>query len=180
MRFPPILAALILLAAASGARAQQQEQKLIDRIMKPNMGMTYDLRKSSFGTSGSVSTKSANVKAFAFDQKFSPKSFDTKEFSGAKTSWLGNFKFATKAASTKTFATKEAPTKTMPVKDAREADKTMATQTYADQKTYSRRGASQDRFDKNGAAQQAGDVGWTGDMKAMTIDDVRTLLNKNK
>jgi hypothetical protein len=123
------------------------------------------------------------VKDFYFTQKTSTKEYGTHGFSGSKSTWFGDFQFSTKDASSKgryeiPNAEKKADTKTMAVADAREQDKAMATSSFANaDRPYLGREAG--RVHKPLPPNRA-PVGWTGDLKPMTIDDVRTLLNKNK
>jgi len=166
------------------ASGQQQEKTLEERLLsKPDPTKVFDLRQGStyFGKQA-FPTDKARVKDFYFTQKQSPKSFATTEFSGSKGTWFGDFHFSTKEASPKgkyeiPNAAKKADTKTMPVVDARERDKLMATSSYENGKR-SYLGPEAERLHLSLPADRA--VGWTGDLKPMTIDDVRTLLNKNK
>ncbi len=180
------LVILFSLLACCGAFAQQQESKLAQRIRSPNMNLEYDLRKSTFMGTHSVSTKNVAVKEFYYDQKVSPKAFSTGAYAGTKSSWFSNFKFWTKEANTKSKneipnATKAAPVKTVAVSDARESQKTMATREFAGERPYLHRGASQDAIDKGEKGQGVPPgIGTDGSLKPMTIDDVRELLNKNK
>ena len=118
------LALLLLLASCGVLHAQDQERKLVDRILKPDMTLGNPMQTKAYysGSSGSVDiSKEANVKDFYFTQKFAPKSFDTKEFD-SKSFWRGDFQFTTKAASMvktapaaeKTFETKAAACKGRP------------------------------------------------------------------
>ena len=154
---------------------------------KPDMERVFDLRQAGTKMDKSFNAKSANTKEFQFRQRVSMKEYQTRNFAGTKTAWQGDFKFSTKAARTTgkyaiPNSTKEADTKTMPVSDAREAGKTMATSGYERaERQYLKKGRSQDKFDKEGGV--PGDnkpIGYSGDMKPMTIDDVRELLNKSK
>lgn len=127
--------------------------------------------------------RDARVNSFYFQQKFNPKSFDNTKSFRTKTAWDGDFKFATKDARTKSFETKAAPMKTAPVKDAREASKTAATREFYDaNRTTKFKGRNQDLFDKEGPAAQdkVGPTSWSGNLKVLTVDDVREILNKNK
>lgn len=186
----PMRALLILAFLLVGSRvgwAQVQERKLADRIMKPDYTQSYDVRKSSFGTDRTVGSKKASVKDFQYDQRFNAKTFESKSFWGSRPSWLGGKKFATAEASTKGMyeipnAQKPYSTKESPVKEAREASKTMETKPsmYAN-RGFIGKGRSQDRFDlEKGVPKGNESIGYNGDLKTMTIDDIRTLLNKNK
>ncbi len=164
------------------------QEKRIDQIFNPYAHLTkeYNLEKSTFHGGRGFAMKGASVKEFQFDQKVSPKQFNTAAYAGTKSSWMGNFKFSANSAKTTgkyeiPNADKAAPVKEHAVKGYVDSDKKMAVRDYAGQRPYLRRGASQDLIDKNPEkAAQGGTVGWNGTMKPMTIDDVRELLNKNK
>jgi hypothetical protein len=174
----PVLVALLSVSL----HAQEQDRKLYDRITKPNMEQSFNLQNAAGGSSKSFGTKSANSKGFYFQQKANTGTFRSKEYTGTKTAWMGDFQFGTKTARTKDYATKPAATKAAPVKDARESGKGAPTKEYVDQqKEFTRRGRSQDRLDAEGGVPKDGKpVGWDGNMKPMTIDEVRELLNKSK
>jgi hypothetical protein len=135
------------------------------------------------------------LKAFQFDQKYSPKEFVIHDFAGSKSATLGKSEFTTKVANTKgkfdipnaekVYSTKAAEQKTMPVKAYAENDKKMPTREFAGQRPYLKHsmgaGGGRDHMaDKPGESPNMA-AGWSGnDVHPMTIDDIRTLLNKNK
>ena len=186
-----LLPIVLLICGVAAGRAQQQERKLLDRIMQPDTTLEFDLRKSSAIGSRAYAAGSARVKEFHYTQKAEPKTFRTREFHGTKTAWMGDFKFSTKEANSRgkyeiPNAGKSAETKSMRVKQASESDKTMATRALPDGNREYRgsliRPRSQDRLTQQGPGAQADrTIGWQGgNLKPMTIDDVRELLNKNK
>ncbi len=182
---------LWLVCAVTPAFAQQQERKLLDRLLRPDETLEFDLRKSSTIGNRGYATGSARVKEFSYTQKTEPKSFRTRDFHGTKSAWMGDFKYSTKEANSRgkyeiPNVGKAADTKTMRVKAAAESDKTMATRELPEANREYRgsliRPRSQDRLTQQGPAAQ-GDrtIGWQGgSLKPMTIDDIRELLNKNK
>ena len=185
VRFTVLL--LMMLAVASGAlHAQEQERKIKERTIKQRFSndenLTFDVRQgSTFGTQ-KFQTGNARVKDFYFTQRFGPKDYATKDYSGTKRSWFGDFKFSTSQAPTKgkyeiPNAAKQAETKTMPVNDARESSRTMPTDAFA-KRDRSYLGPESKRL--HHTVPQDKPVGWTGELRPMTIDDVRELLNKNK
>jgi hypothetical protein len=179
-------------AAAKAAKAAgpRQEQKLEQRIMRPDMTLEYDVTNSTFhGSDKQARSKKASVKDFTGLQKYDAKAFSTGAFSGNKSSWLKDEKYATSSASTKgkyeiPDLKKKTEVKTVPVMASRDAAKTVAVNTSRDaNQTFFGKGRSQDRFDKEkGSPEDRGlkPVGYGGDLKPMTIDDIRTLLNKSK
>ena len=115
--------------------AQDQERKLIDRIMKPNEHLSFDPGAHSVGGVKSYNAGAARTKGFYAGEKPSPgnKKFSTKDFSsGSKGAWKGDFKYTTTAAKLDDKhkvmnADKKAPTKTAATKGASEQNKTSAT-----------------------------------------------------
>jgi hypothetical protein len=186
VRFLPLI--LALLFSGLPLFAQQQERKLEDRILKPNLDLQFNLSKSSSFGNRSAPSKNANVREFAFTQKVAPKEFASKDFGGSKASWFSKLKFFSRnSASTEgkyaiPNASKKADTKTLSVDDAREASKSMDTAQYAKaDRPYLIRGRSQDKLDdEKGVPKDNKPLGWGGSLTPMTIDDVRELLNKNK
>jgi hypothetical protein len=183
-----LLPILLLLLTLVSAHAQQQERKLLDRITKPDRTITYDFRKSSYsgGKASSVPKDAGIGKQFSFEQHVIAKPFGAKSFGGEKTAWFGKFNFTTKSAPTKgkfdvANADKNFDTKTKAVSAAPESSKTKDTRRFAASgQSFFRRGPAQDRFDKEGAPTTDRPVGYSGDLKPLTIDDVRNILNKPK
>jgi hypothetical protein len=144
-----------------------------------------------FGRSKSdFQARDANTNSFYIQQKYQAKGYQTESFR-TKSAWDGNFKFSTKdAPRQKSFDTKSAPVKTAAVKDAQMVDKKAATREFAPgNKTSTFKGRNQALFDKEGPAAQAKVGGgslfrepqsWSGNLKTLTVDDVRDILNKNK
>jgi len=170
------LALILLLASCGVLHAQQQERKLVDRILQPDMTLGNPMQNKAFsgggGTGGVDTSKNASVKDFYFVQKFSLKAFDTKQYE-AKNYWQGDFQFTTKPAAVKadSAAEKSYETKALPVKDAPEAGKGYqdATRGYATREAPERGKTSQSHLDEKfkGGPQ-------------LNIDEVRDLLNKPK
>jgi hypothetical protein len=162
--------------------APSRSRQVLD---SPDLTREFNIQQlSPFGRSKSEFTAhGAQTSSFYIHQKYTPKGYDTNGFR-TKTAWDSDFKFSTKAARTKTYETKEAAaaSKTAAVKDAREGSKTAATREFyeANRKT-SFTGRNQALFDKEGPAAQA-KVGasWSGNLKQLTVEDVREILNKNK
>lgn len=191
MRF--LLPLFALLISVAPAFAQQQESKLLDRVLKHDQTLEFDIAKASSFTGKASRTNSARTKGFHIGQKYAPKEYKAKAFAGTKSAWQGDFKFSTREANTSgkyriPNAQKEAETKTMRVKAAREAEKSMGTREFANaQRPFLNRGRSQDQIDEGQAAgtnprvlQYTLQDKWTGSLNELkTIDDVRALLNKN-
>lgn len=171
---------------------------------------SFEMKNMSTGSGKTFNTGSANVKEFNYDQKMTTKSYASRGFWGAKQSAFSDQRFATRAARTSGSyeipnATKKADTKTAATKEAREADMAMAVRTLPDgSRQYL--GKEKDKMktpvDPKEAANwrgasamvtTGGEVGAStggrryitpveqiGQMKEISIEDLRELLNKNK
>ena len=170
----PLVLLLLLLGSCEALHAQQQERKLIDRVLQPDMTLANPMQNMAYnsgGANGLDTTKSASVKDYYFTQTFSPKTFETKDFE-SKSYWQGDFQFATKPAEVKTssFAHKLFETKSAEVKDAREAGKSYS----ENSRQYETREAVE-RGKTSQAHLNATVLGAPG----MNMDQVRALLNKS-
>jgi hypothetical protein len=168
----PLALILLLLTCGGVLHAQEQERKLIDRVLQPDMALGNPMQDKTYysgNAAGLDSTKSAGVKDFYFTQKFSAKAFETKEYA-ARDFWQGDFQFATKAATVKTdpAADKVYETKAAAVKEAHETGKTYDTHGYATREAVEKGKTSQAHLDET----------FLGKTR-MNMDQVRDLLNKN-
>lgn len=204
MRSAPFLAILAIGVTAlaeepADPKPKPKERSLSQRLLKPDLEKKFDMNQlSPFSRSKSeFRAHSAQTNSFHFQQKFKAKDFQTNSFR-TKEAWDRDTKFATKDAQTKTFETKAAPVKTAPVKDAREAGKSAPTREfYEANRTSNFKGRRQALFDKEGPGAQAkigpsfgggsfslpgqGEgASWTGNLRQLSVDDVREILNKNK
>ncbi len=168
----PLALMLLLLGYCGALHAQDQERKLMDTVLPPDVAMVNPMQGKTFysgGAGGVDSTKSANVKEFYFTQKFFAKAFETKAFA-AKDFWQGDFKFSTKAANVKAAseADKVFATKAVDVKAASESGKEYATRGYATRESIEKGKTSQAHLDETFLGKSQ-----------MNMDQVRDLLNKN-
>jgi hypothetical protein len=131
------------------------------------------------------SSKSSAPKEFYFQQKVSPKGYETRDFSGKKQSWFASLKFWAKDASVKgryeiPNATKAAAVKTAPTKDAREAGKIAATRELTDaHRPYLGKEAAKlakgiNPNDPNAMPRITNEM-----HELKTVEDIKALLNKN-
>ena len=170
----------------------------------------FNLDSTVKGSTRSYGTGSANVKEFNYEQKVTTKSFASRGFWGAKPSAFTDQRFATRAARTSgnyeiPGATKKAESKTAATKSAREADLAMKVRTLSD---GSRQYLGKEKKkmetpldpreaarwqDSSGMATTGGEIGAStggrkyvtpaeqyGQMKEISVQDLRELLNKNK
>jgi hypothetical protein len=176
MRLFPCL--LVLLAAATVARAQEQEQKLMDRIMKPNTSLQATEQSRAFyqGKSG-AQDKTASTKTFYSPSHVQLKDYNAKSFYDGHGYWNGTYKYETKQANTSPKflgifpLLKHYETKSMDTKVANEASRNYVTREY-DTRTYDTR--TFETRDYRGRETEASTKG------GLSIDQVRELLNKNK
>ena len=161
-----------LLTALSCLRAQEQERKLVDRLLRPDMTLQNSEQKKKFiadGTSinkkASVGTfyveKKSNSKTFSGTREFSTQQFNSRSFHGSRSAFenssqqpIGNSRLAY-------------PTQTARgPRNAPQSDKKVASRSYAENRPFLDQGKSQKSLNRQNAP--------------LTIDQVRELLNKNK
>jgi hypothetical protein len=196
MRLLPLLGLLLAgcssMKPASNSRAQEQArlnavtgsggESGLDRIMRPDPAKTFDPGSANFGRTRPFATKGALTNEFHFEDRTRTKSFATRDFTTGEAR-LEKGGFDTKAVPTKEswFSGLTARSKDYPTKESRDAGKTTETRALpgAD-RTYTPRGRRQASLDKNGgAAQPVGAESWSGELKPLTIQDVKALLNRN-
>ena len=163
----------LLLLSCSCLYAQEQERKLVDRIMEPDMRLENNAQNKKFIADKTSVNKRANVQTFYLQQKSPGKQFSgTRDFS-AKRFESRNFNQADNAVG-KNLAAKKAPTesysdatKAAGSKAAFDANKAQPSRNYSSgDRPYLEKGKSQKSLNRKN--------------KPMTIDEVRELLNKNK
>lgn len=161
-----------LLAGISATSAQEQERKLVDRILKPNMSLVNSAQRKQFGVNGTFIAKRARsksfhtpntslAKSFSADRAFSSRQFSARHFQAGDT--------------TANIVTRSEPTKTDTVcvassaygtRVAPESGRSLPTAPFAGRRPFLGQGKSQ-------KALNARDT-------PLTIEQVRELLNKNK
>jgi hypothetical protein len=163
---------ILLLVAAESAHAQQQDRKLMDRLLKPDTTLVSPEQNKQFAFRGTTMTKTAPTKSF-----YVPGRSDEKRFTA--TSEIAPSSYRTNASPDANRpailpSRSAAPTSEnrYPVRDytnahsLADAEKTVDTSAYSGTRAFLVRGKSQ-------KALSAHD-------KPLTIDEVRELLNKNK
>lgn len=163
--------ALSLLLASTGF-AQEQEQKLVDRLLRPDATLENSAQKRKFVADGASIDKKAHVGTFYFDQNAKPKNFsNTRDYSARE--FDSNSFYAGRDRST--FATRStSSSRTIATATSSQAAKT----SDANKKARTREFAGQRPFLARGKSENS--VEFQRKNKPMTIDDVRELLNKNK
>ena len=164
---------MLLTAALCSVRAQDQEKKLVDRLLKPDMALQNDAQNKKFvGDSSSSINKRANVGAFYVHQKPRPKNFSgTRDFSttqfysqtyrGGRTAYEVSSQ-RTVPNSKSAYASQTAGG----IRDAPQSGKKIASRTYAGNRPFLDKGKSQKSLNRQN--------------ESLTIEQVRELLNKNK
>jgi hypothetical protein len=157
---------------ASRATAQEQERKLLDRLLKPDMSLQNNAQEKQFVAGGATVEKKARTKQFHVRERSFHKQFQgrrnvtTREFNTA-TSRFGR---AEANVTTRHRIPNAELTYSTPgyreVRAARDAEKTAESTAYSGTRPFTPRGKSQ----KFLSAQD----------RPLTIDQVRELLNKNK
>jgi hypothetical protein len=161
-----------LLTALSCLRAQEQERKLVDRLLRPDMTLQNSEQKKKFIADGTSINKKASVgtfyvekksksKTFSGTREFSTQQFNSRSFHGSRSAFenssqqpVGNSRLAY-------------PTQTARgPRNAPQSDKKIASHAYAENRPFLDQGKSQKSLNRQNAP--------------LTIDQVRELLNKNK
>jgi hypothetical protein len=161
-----------LLTALSCLRAQDQERKLVDRLLRPDMTLQSSEQKKKFIADGTSINKKARADTFYVEKKSKSKTFlgtrelstqqiNSRPFRGSRSAFenspqqaVGNSRLAYPAQSAR------GP------RDAPQSDKKMASRAYAENRPFLDQGKSQKSLNRRNAP--------------LTIDQVRELLNKNK
>jgi hypothetical protein len=163
----------VLTAALCCVRAQDQERKLVDRLLKPEMTLQNDAQNKKFTGDGSASiNKRANVGTFYLHQKPRSKNFSrTRDFSTthfySQTYRGGRAAYEvspqqTLANSKSTYASQTA----RGIRDASQPGKKVGSRAYAGNRPFLAEGKSQKSLNRQN--------------EPLTIEQVRELLNKNK
>ena len=153
-------------------QAQDQEKKLVDRLLKPDMTLQNDSQNKKFVGDGSVSiNKRANVGTFFIHQKSHSKSFETRDFSTSQfySRTYQSKRGAYEVSSQQSLAKSKAPYANQTahgVHDASQSGKKVASRAYGGNRPFLDQGTNQKALNKKN--------------EPLTIEQVRELLNKNK
>ncbi len=164
---------VILVAVLGSASAQDQERKLLDRLLKPDMTLQNDAQNKKFVADGSSPiNKRAKVGTFYVHQKT-----HSEKFSGTRDFSTTQFYSQTYHAGRKAYAASSqqgianahsayANQTARGIRDAPQSGKKVASRGYAGNRPFLDEGKSQKSLNQQNAP--------------LTIDQVRELLNKNK
>jgi len=164
---------MVLVVAVCCARAQDQEKKLVDRLLKPDMTLQNDAQNKKFTDDGSASiNKRANVGSFYVHQKPRAKNFSgTRDFATSQfySKTYHGGRSAYEVSSRQTLANSRSAYVTQTargVRNAPQSGKKVASRGYTGTRPFLDEGKSQKSLNQQNAP--------------LTIDQVRELLNKNK
>ena len=163
----------LLTAALCAVHAQDQEKKLVDRLLKPDMTLQNDAQNKKFGGDGSASiNKRANVGTFFIHKKPSSKNYSgTQDFSTTQfhSQTFRGGRHAYDVSSQQTFANSKASYANQTargVRDAPQSGKKVASHAYGGNRPFLIEGTNQKSLNRK--------------TEPLTIEQVRELLNKNK
>ena len=166
-----ILVALSLLACAAPALAQEQEGKLLDRLLRPDMKMQNPAQNKHFAAGGNQIDKQAVASTFHYQEKSNIKAFQSTGEIGATNFTTRHFRggdgIAYVSKNARFTDTANVASKSFTgTRGAMENDRAIATGSFANSRAFLDQGKSQKAL-----SQQS---------KPLTIEQVRELLNKNK
>jgi hypothetical protein len=161
-----------LLIALSCLRAQDQERKLVDRLLRPDMSLQNSEQKKKFiadrtsiNRKATVGTfyveKKSNSKTFSGTREFSIRPFNSRSFHGSHSAYQ-NSSQQINGNSGRVYPTQAA----RGPRDAPQSEKKVASRAYAENRPFLDEGKSQKSLNRQNAP--------------LTIEQVRELLNKNK
>jgi hypothetical protein len=163
---------VLLVAAVSCVCGQEQERKLVERLLKPDMNLKNDAQNKKFIADGTSINKRATVGTFYVHRKSNPKTFSaTGQFStdqfGSRPFHSGRSAFKTSSqqamgTSRSAYANQTAHSGG----DAPQSSSKVAVGAYAGNRPFLDEGKSQKSLNRQNAP--------------LTIEQVRELLNKNK
>jgi hypothetical protein len=161
-----LLLVVPLVLAAATAHAQEQERKLVDRLLSPDTKLSNSEQNKKFTGGTEAPTRSASTKSFYVSEKKLTKTFVADRQVSTKT--FGTRNYTTKPAAVPTLAPMKGfeTTKAGDVSPTSYPGKKYATRDFAGNRPFLGQGKSQ-------KALHAQD-------RPLTIDEVRELLNKNK
>jgi hypothetical protein len=166
-----VLFFLWLTVWAGAVRAQEQENKMVDRLLKPDMTLANPAQNKQFNGTGTTSVdkkfvaksfysgNEANTKAFTGERDFSAKGYETGK--SARTEKVANAS-GEPTGTNKKFSTGQSSL----VRTAPENGKAANTRDYPENRPFLGKGTRQEILSKQN--------------QPLTIDEIRELLNKSK
>ncbi len=171
------------LNAAMAPRQTSREEQ----VMKPDTTKEFNPSAANFGSGRTLTGKPAATNTFHFANNTRTKTFETGAFA-TKQAWGADSQFATKSVPTKPswFSRLTAPTKTYATRESRDAGRGLQGATLpGSERKFLPAGRRQAQLDQGGTAMMPmggeRDFGqsYSGEVRPMSIQDVKSLLNKN-
>jgi hypothetical protein len=165
-----LLTLSLLMIFAAPLFGQEQERKLVDRLLKPDMSLQSTEQNTKFLADKTLVDKHASVSAFYLQKNSKPKGFrGTGGFSTASFTEPLTSPAQAKApniSSRTILTTSTYTTRSMRVNSVHDAGKTRNTKDFAGNRPFLEEGKSQKSLSRKNTP--------------LTIEQVRELLNKNK
>jgi hypothetical protein len=166
-----LIAVCFLFLFLSPVRAQEQERKLIDRLLRPDMSLQNSEQKKKFMANKTLVDKPAHVSAFYLQKKSSARDFRaTRDFStqrfAAQSSNSAQAKTANISSRTTPPDARYATPSRKQLSAVHDASKRRQTNTFSGNRPFLDEGKSQKSLSRKNPP--------------LTIEQVRELLNKNK
>ena len=167
-----LLTFLLLSWTGWEANAQEQDRKLLDRLLKPDTTLQNASQNKQFVPGGSNVSKQARTKSFYIPERRPEKQFFLSRLFGTKKYETHGSRFEKQQANltTRSQLTKvDVPYSTPAyagVKTSADSDKTVDASEFRDQRPFLVQGKSQKALSRQD--------------RPLTIEQVRELLNKNK
>jgi hypothetical protein len=162
---------VLFACSISLARAQDQERRLVDRLLQPDATLSNTAQNKKFIAKSKRVEKQASVQSFSISQTPPTKPFaDLHEYSATEFAAHhfrdGELSATTqaRAARVKKFSVNDG-TGALEVRDVTDGRKKVAASEFADERPFLDKGKSQKSLNQH---------------TALTIEQVRELLNKNK
>lgn len=161
-----------MLGAGASLNAQDQEQKLVDRLLKPDTSLQNSAQNKKFSADRTSIDKRATVGTFYMQQRPQPKAFSgphpvsTRQFNSGPSHRVGNANTISTKQLPKSAGRSYSTVASTNLRSVHDGNKTVATRDNAANRPFLDRGKSQKSLDRQNPP--------------LTIEQVRELLNKNK
>ena len=167
-----VITLLLLSVTLATVRAQEQERRLVDRLLKPDTTLENSAQNKEFVAKGGTIQKQATVRSFYVSRKPQTKQFAGEREYLAKEFAAHHFRDGemtataqARAQRVKKFSINDG-TGTLLVRDVPDGEKRIASSEFAGSRPFLDKGKSQKIFSQHNTP--------------LTIEQVRELLNKNK
>jgi hypothetical protein len=165
------IAICLLAVAVTQVRSQNQEQNLVDRLVRPDMSLGSSVQNKNFSVKPASIDSRGTVGIFYLQRKVEQPRFtgtraiSPQQYNARSSEPAAHAKFGLASRKVDTFET----VSTLPasgIQNTADSEKRIATSDFPDQRPFREQGKSQKSLDRQNPP--------------MTIDQVRDLLNKNK